>query len=97
LELGAVDVQLQRLLVALGVALTLRAASEHTRASWAALSPREPEVCRLFVRGLADAQIGATLGTAVSTVQTQRTRALQKLNVGSWAALVRLLALVDEA
>jgi len=72
-----------------------RADIERARASWAELSPREREVCRLFARGLADKQIGGVLGTALSTVQAQRTRALQKLKVGSVAELVRLLSLTD--
>ncbi len=74
-----------------------RAACQRAMACWAELSPREREVCRLFARGLADKQIGAALGTAVSTVQAQRTRALQKLKIGSGAELVRLLALAGEA
>lgn len=72
-----------------------RADIERARASWAELSPREREVCRLFARGLADKQIGGVLGTALSTVQAQRTRALQKLKVGSVVELVRLLSLTD--
>lgn len=74
-----------------------RAACERARARWAELSTREREVCRLFANGLADKQIGAVLGTAPSTVQAQRARALQKLKVGSGAELVRLLALTGDA
>ena len=72
-----------------------RADCERARASWAELSPREREVCRLFARGLADKQISGVLGTALSTVQAQRTRALQKLKLGSVVELVRLLSLTD--
>jgi FixJ family two-component response regulator len=71
---------------------TRRAVQERAQARWAELSPREREVCRLFARGLADKQIAAALGTASSTVQAQRTRALHKLQVGSAVELVRLLA-----
>lgn len=61
------------------------------RARWAELSTREREVCRLFARGLLNKQIAAMLGTAPTTVQTQRARALQKLRVGSAPELLRLL------
>lgn len=63
----------------------------HARTLWAALSPREREVCRLLARGLADKQIAAELGTAPPTVQAQRMKAFQKLHVASAAELVELL------
>lgn len=63
----------------------------HARTLWAALSPREREVCRLLARGLADKQIAAELGTAPPTVQAQRMKAFQKLHVDSAAELVELL------
>ena len=63
----------------------------HARTLWAALSPREREVCRLLARGLADKQIAAELGTAPPTVQAQRIKAFQKLHVASAAELVELL------
>lgn len=63
----------------------------HARTLWAALSPREREVCRLLARGLADKQIAAELGTAQPTVQAQRMKAFQKLHVASAAELVELL------
>lgn len=74
-----------------------RAACERARACWAELSTREREVCRLFASGMADKQIGAALGTAASTVQSQRTRALQKLKICSAPELVHFLALMTDA
>lgn len=68
-----------------------RECREHARARIAELSPREREVCRLLAKGMVDKQIAATLGTTPTTVQAQRTRALQKLRVSSTPELVRLL------
>ncbi|HEX2570185.1 MAG TPA: response regulator [Polyangia bacterium] len=73
-----------------------RACREHARARWAELSPREREVCRLLAKGLLDKQIAAALGTAATTVQAQRTRAFQKLRMGSATELVQLLAQAGE-
>lgn len=61
------------------------------RTRWLRLSARERDICRLLAGGLADKQIAAELGTAPVTVQAQRTRALQKLEVGSVPDLVRLM------
>jgi len=66
------------------------------RARWAALSPRERDVGRLFARGLHDKQIAAELGTSAITVQGQRARALQKLQLGSVLEVARLLAQAGE-
>lgn len=72
-------------------------AREDARERWAALSPRERDVCRLLAMGMLDKQIAAELGTSPVTVQAQRTRALQKLRVGSAIDVTRLLALAGEA
>lgn len=68
-----------------------RAVRDQARARWEGLSPRERDVCRLFAKGLLNKQIAAELGTTESTVQAQRTRALQKLKVSTLPELVRLL------
>jgi len=54
-----------------------------------ALSDREFEVLRLLVEGLGPTDIGDKLHLSVKTVSTHKTRILEKLNVGSTAALVR--------
>ncbi len=69
-----------------------RASRMSIRSRWIALTPRERDVCRLAAKGHLDKQIGAELGTAVSTVQAQRIRAFQRLGVTSVVDLVQLLA-----
>jgi FixJ family two-component response regulator len=69
-----------------------RAARDNARSRWAELSPREREVCRLYARGLLNKQIAATLGSVESTVQLQRSRALQKLQESSSSGVARLIA-----
>lgn len=73
-----------------------RAACEQARAHWAELSPRERDVCRLLARGLLNKQIAAELHIAESTVQAHRGRALQKLQVSTAAALIRIMDQVGE-
>jgi FixJ family two-component response regulator len=68
------------------------AVCDQARTRWAGLSPRERDVCRLFARGMLNKQIAAALGTVESTVQVQRARALQKLQVGSLAEVARLIS-----
>ncbi|TCO40504.1 AAA ATPase-like protein [Kribbella antiqua] len=51
------------------------------------LSPRELEVARLAAEGLTNAQIAATLGLTVSTVEDHVSRALRKLGLTSRHAL----------
>ena len=105
---GAVDflskpVEPQELLAAVARALRddaelapERAARDLARSRWAELSPREREVCRLFANGLLNKQIAAALGSAVSTVQVQRARALEKLQVSSLPEVVRLISRADD-
>lgn len=69
-----------------------QAARDAARTHWAALSPRERDVCRLFARGLLNKQIAAELNITESTVQAHRGRALQKLQVSTAAELIRLMA-----
>jgi FixJ family two-component response regulator len=85
--LSAVDLALRRDAT---IAAELSAA-DRDRERWAALSPREREVCGLLAKGLINKQIAAALGTAEVTVQAQHARALRKLQVGSVAELVRLM------
>ena len=71
-----------------------RAARARAQARWAALSAHERDVCRLSASGLLNKQIAAELGIAESTLQAQRVRALQKLQVSTVAELGRLIAQV---
>jgi FixJ family two-component response regulator len=54
------------------------------------LTPREVEVLRLVVRGLLNKQIAFELGIVEKTVKVHRAHVMQKLQVHSVAALVRL-------
>ena len=54
------------------------------------LSPRELEICRLIVDGAPNRRIAQALHISEKTVSTHRTRALDKLGVGSVPELVRL-------
>lgn len=71
-----------------------RARRTSALARWTALSPRERDVCRLVAKGHLDKEVAAELGTAISTVQAQRTRAFQRLGITSVAEMVRLLVQV---
>lgn len=73
-----------------------REARARARARLAVLSPREREICRLCARGLINKQIAAELGVAESTLQPQRVRVFQKLEVATVADLMRLMALAGE-
>jgi len=54
------------------------------------LTPREQEVMGAVVRGLANKQIAAELGTAEITVKIQRGRVMRKMNANSLPSLVRM-------
>ena len=62
----------------------------------ARLTKREREVCDLVASGLLNKQIAFQLGIAEKTIKVHRGRVMHKLEVDSVAALVRLLASVDE-
>lgn len=54
------------------------------------LTPREREVMTLVVRGLLNKQIAAELGTVEKTIKVHRARVMEKMEVESLAALVRI-------
>ncbi len=55
----------------------------------AQLSPRELEVLRLVAEGRSSANIAQQLGLAISTIDSYRSRMMQKLEITSSAALVK--------
>lgn len=103
MKLGAFDfltkpVDGQRLLETVQAALehnvlarASHAARDDLRARLASLTPREREVMERVAEGLLNKQIGAALGMAEKTVKVHRARVMQKLNVRSVSALVRLV------
>lgn len=54
------------------------------------LTPREREVFGLVVRGLANKEVAAALGTSEKTVKIQRGRVMQKMSASSLVHLVRM-------
>jgi DNA-binding NarL/FixJ family response regulator len=54
------------------------------------LSAREMQVLRAMVEGQSNAGIAAALGLSIKTVETYRSRLMQKLGVGDLPALVKL-------
>jgi FixJ family two-component response regulator len=68
-----------------------RTEGEAVRARFAALTPREHEVCLLVAKGLLNKQIAAELGTSEKTVKVHRGRVMEKLGADSVADLVRLV------
>lgn len=54
------------------------------------LGPREREILPMLVQGYTSAEIGNRLGLAASTVDTYRSRIMAKLQVDSFAELIRL-------
>lgn len=65
-----------------------RQASE-ARSPLARLSPREREVLQLVVEGQSNAQIADILSLSPKTVETYRSRLMQKLGIGDLPALVK--------
>lgn len=77
-----------------GMERSSRAAEERQRreqfeARLLRLTGREHQVLRGVLRGLLNKQIASELGTAEKTVKVHRARAMEKLEVGSLAELVR--------
>lgn len=54
------------------------------------LTPRERQVLALVVTGMLNKQIASELGIVEKTVKVHRARAMEKMQAGSVAALVRL-------
>lgn len=59
------------------------------------LTSREQEVVSMVVGGMLNKQIAAQLGTAESTVKVQRSRAMEKMQAGSLAELIRMIQKVS--
>jgi FixJ family two-component response regulator len=74
-----------------------RAEHESVAGLYAKLTQREREVMALVVRGLANKQIAAALGTSVKTIKVHRGRVMEKMQVRSVADLVRLSQKADSA
>lgn len=55
----------------------------------AALSEREADVVRLIAQGYSNKEIAAQLGLSIKTVETYKTRAMEKLHLVSRVAIVR--------
>ena len=86
------------LLAAVQSALERNAAARASQASQAelqqrlaSLTAREREVLPLLADGMLNKQIAAALGTAEQTIKIHRARILQKMQVRSVTALVRLI------
>jgi RNA polymerase sigma factor (sigma-70 family) len=65
-------------------------ASQRVRAAFDQLTDEELQVLRLVSAGLANKQVATRLKVSVRTVEDRRRRAMGKLDVGSFAELVRL-------
>jgi RNA polymerase sigma factor (sigma-70 family) len=61
------------------------------RERFESLSPREREVVSLVVSGMLNKQIAAQIGTAENTVKVHRSRAMEKMQANSLAALVQMI------
>ena len=62
----------------------------------ARLTPREAQVLELVARGLTNKEVARELGSSHRTVETQRTRIMEKTEAQSLADLVRMLMLVAQ-
>jgi RNA polymerase sigma factor (sigma-70 family) len=61
----------------------------------ATLTPREQEVMNLVITGLRNKEIAYALGTSEKTIKAHRAHIMQKMQVASVAALVRMAAVVE--
>jgi FixJ family two-component response regulator len=59
------------------------------------LTPREKEVCSLLVKGLINKEIAIQLGTVDATIKVHKARVMEKMNVDSLQALVRMYLEAD--
>jgi DNA-binding NarL/FixJ family response regulator len=60
-----------------------------TCAGWRSLTPKEIEILRLIVAGLSNKAIAERLQISVKTVETHRSRIMEKLNIHKATDLVR--------
>lgn len=67
----------------------------HAKALLDTLSPRESEVALLLARGLANRQVGQTLGISEKTVHIHRHNIMNKVGISSVAELVYLMLKAD--
>ena len=65
------------------------------RGRFDSLTSREQEVVSMVVAGMLNKQIAAELGTAESTVKVQRSRAMEKMQAGSLADLIKMIQKVQ--
>jgi len=65
------------------------------RGRFDSLTSREQEVVSMVVAGMLNKQIAAELGTAESTVKVQRSRAMEKMQAGSLADLIKMIQRVQ--
>lgn len=61
----------------------------HIKSPLERLSPREREILQLVVEGQSSAAIAATLALSPKTVETYRSRLMQKLGIGDLPTLVK--------
>lgn len=59
------------------------------RTGFASLTPREREVLRLIAEGLSGKEIAAALGVSAKTIETHRSRIMEKLEIHKVSGLVR--------
>ena len=85
----------QDLLDAVRVALDQEKEIKDIRGRFDSLTSREQEVVSMVVAGMLNKQIAAELGTAESTVKVQRSRAMEKMQAGSLADLIKMIQKVQ--
>jgi FixJ family two-component response regulator len=89
--LNAISQAIERSRTALAHESELRALQD----CHASLTPRERETMALVVSGLMNKQIAAKLGISEITVKAHRGRVMRKMQVASFAELVRVAAALD--
>jgi FixJ family two-component response regulator len=89
--LNAISQAIERSRTALAHEAELRALQD----CHASLTPRERETMALVVSGLLNKQIAAKLGISEITVKAHRGRVMRKMQVASFAELVRVAAALD--
>jgi FixJ family two-component response regulator len=89
--LNAISQAIERSRTALAHESELRALKD----CHASLTPRERETMALVVSGLMNKQIAAKLGISEITVKAHRGRVMRKMQVASFAELVRVAAALD--